>query len=82
VILNCTWPYREAQCPRSFCVTLRKTSEPNVAFCESCLERVFLCRTLEEAEARMQRGERVAKGYLLPGEIVLGTIIAKEPCGE
>lgn len=71
-ILNCTWPYRDAQCPRVFGKnTLRTTGDPSVAVCESCLERVYLCRTAEEADARMRRGERVAKGFLLPGEIIL-----------
>jgi hypothetical protein len=27
----------------------------------------------------MKRGERVAKGYLLPGEVIVGTFVAKTP---
>jgi hypothetical protein len=30
----------------------------------------------------MSRGERVAKGFLLPGEVILGTVIAKRPPDE
>ena len=82
MILNCTWPYRQAQCPQSFCTILRQTSETNVAICESCLERIYLCRTPEEAETRVQRGERVAKGYSLPGEINVETIITKKSFGK
>lgn len=78
-ILNCTWPYRDSQCPRSFSTSLRQTESPNVALCESCYQLVFLCRTPEEAAERMNRGERVAKGYVLPGEVIVGTFVAKTP---
>ena len=78
MILNCTWPYRDAQCPRSFSTSLRRTEDTMVGICEACLEHVFLCRSPAEAEARMQRGERVAKGYLLPGEVIVGTFVTKE----
>jgi hypothetical protein len=76
-IMNCTWPFRDAQCPRAFTTTLRKTDKPNVAVCESCLEFVYLCRTAEEADARMRRGERAAKGFFLPGEVIVGTFVTK-----
>jgi hypothetical protein len=78
MILNCTWPYRAAQCPRSFNTSLRPTDDPLVAVCEACLERVHFCGTPEEAEARAARGERVAKGYLLAGEAIF-SVCAKHP---
>jgi hypothetical protein len=77
MILNCTWPYRAAQCPRSFNTSLRPTDEPLVAVCQACLERVYLCRTPGEAEARAARGERVAKGYDLPGEVYPETVVER-----
>jgi hypothetical protein len=76
-IVNCTWPHRDAQCPRFFCLRLRETADENVRVCESCLEPIHLCRTPEEAERRKRRGERVAKGYLDAGEVILGTVVRK-----
>ena len=73
-IVNCTWKF-EFQCPRAW-IGLHATEDPNVRICESCLERVHLCRTEEEVDVRSRRGECVALSFVR-GPQMLGKLIPR-----
>jgi hypothetical protein len=65
-IINCNWKFK-FQCPRDW-QGLRKTQDPNVRACESCLENVYLCMNEDELSRRSSSGQCVALGFLRPGD--------------
>jgi hypothetical protein len=77
-IENCSWKFK-FQCPRLW-GGLHPTDDPNVRVCESCLERVYLCKTEAEVLDRSKRGECVALGFFRGGGL-LGRVIEKSTPG-
>jgi len=73
-IVNCTWKFK-FQCPRLW-IGLHETSDPNVRTCESCLERVYLCKDEDEVTRRSSQGQCVALGFLRDdGTMLLGKVM-------
>lgn len=76
------------RCPRRW-ETLAVTAQPGERWCEGCAERVYLCESVREAEARALKGECVAVRAALAGEVarevtqlVLGRPDARMMWGE
>jgi hypothetical protein len=61
MIENCSWKF-QFQCPRSWS-GLRETADPNVRLCESCLEKVYLCKNEAEVLRFAAEGKCVAIGF-------------------
>ena len=57
-IVNCTWKF-QVQCPRQWS-SLRKTADPKVRMCESCLREVHWCDNDAEVRVRAAQGACVA----------------------
>jgi hypothetical protein len=74
MIENCSWKF-EVQCPRLW-ANLRKTDDPDVRLCETCLELVYLCRNDAEVAQRAAEGKCVAAQFFRDDEM-LGRVITK-----
>ena len=56
------------ECPRSW-ESLARGSNPNARGCDGCSREVFLCTSLEAAEARARAGDCIA----VPNDLAVGT---------
>ncbi len=72
---SCTWKFWQLQCPRSWS-GLRKTDDPDIRLCESCLQNVHLYKTEEEVDLRSRQGECVALNFPR-GPQLLGKVLPK-----